>query len=170
MTPGPPRAHARPTSRTGRTGPPVMPTVSLRFSALPAHVRTARLVAAALARRTGVDEGLLDEVRLAVGEACSRAVSLHQQHCPTEPVEVRLSDENGRFSVVVADAAPGDRGEAAEAALPAVDVMGGLGEAADPLADPLAPQVGLAVLAGLVDDLTVSREPTGSTVRMAWPA
>ena len=52
-----------------------MATVELRFSALPAHVRTARLVAAAVARRAGVDEAVLDEVRLAVGEACSRAVA-----------------------------------------------------------------------------------------------
>ena len=41
----------------------------------PAHVRTARLVAVAVARRAGVDEDVLDEVRLAVGEACSRAVA-----------------------------------------------------------------------------------------------
>ena len=54
-----------------------MATVELRFSALPEHVRTARLVAAAVARRAGVDEAVLDEVRLAVGEACSRAVGLH---------------------------------------------------------------------------------------------
>ena len=45
-----------------------MATVELRFSALPAHVRTARLVAAAVARRSGVDEAVLDEVRLAVGD------------------------------------------------------------------------------------------------------
>ncbi|MEV7908395.1 ATP-binding protein, partial [Streptomyces anulatus] len=44
-----------------------MATVELTFSALPAHVRTARLVATAIARRTGVEESLLDEVRLAVG-------------------------------------------------------------------------------------------------------
>ena len=51
-----------------------MPTVEVSFTALPAHVRTARLVATAVARRSGVAESLLDEVRLAVGEACSRAV------------------------------------------------------------------------------------------------
>lgn len=142
-----------------------MPTVALRFTALPAHVRTARLVAAALARRTGIDEGVLDEVRLAVGEACSRAVSLHQRHCPQEPVEVRLTDDEGRFAVVVLDAAPVDDGE--DRTMPAVEAMG---TTSDPLADPLAPQVGLAVIAGLVDDLTVSAGRDGSTVRMAWPA
>ena len=50
-----------------------MPTVEVSFTALPAHVRTARLVATAVARRSGVDEALLDEVRLAVGRA--RALS-----------------------------------------------------------------------------------------------
>ncbi|HZG94399.1 MAG TPA: ATP-binding protein, partial [Mycobacteriales bacterium] len=60
--------------------------VELQIGALPAHVRTARLIAAAVARRCGVDDAVIDEVKLAVGEACSRAVSLHAEHAPTEPV------------------------------------------------------------------------------------
>ena len=56
-----------------------MATVELLFSALPEHVRTARLVAAAVARRAGVDEAVLDEVRLAVGEACTTP----WLHCPS---------------------------------------------------------------------------------------
>ena len=59
-----------------------MATVEVTFTPLPVHVRTARLVATAVARRSGVAESLLDEVRLAVGEACSRAVEAHQRHCP----------------------------------------------------------------------------------------
>jgi serine/threonine-protein kinase RsbW len=70
-----------------------MPTVEVSFTALPAHVRTARLVATAVARRSGVDEALLDEVRLAVGEACSRAVEAHRS----------LTDQAGRFEVEVTD-------------------------------------------------------------------
>src|SRR3984885_7151229 len=65
--------------------------------------RPARLVAAAVARRSGVDESLLDEVRLAVGEACSRAVEEHRLHCPTEPVRLALTEEAGRFEVEVTD-------------------------------------------------------------------
>src|SRR3954454_10052620 len=83
-----------------------MTTVTVRFSALPAHVRTARLVAAAVARRSGVDEAVLDEVRLAVGEACSRAVDLHRRHCPSEPVTLSLTDAGTSFHVEVVDAAP----------------------------------------------------------------
>src|ERR1700689_3800393 len=75
---------------------PQMATVEISFTPLPAHVRTARLVAAAGARRSGVDEALLDEVRLAVGEACSRAVEAHRLHCPAEPVRIALTDQAGR--------------------------------------------------------------------------
>ena len=80
-----------------------MPTVEVSFTALPAHVRTARLVATAVARRSGADEALLDEVRLAVGAACSRAVEAHRLHCPAEPVRLALSDVPGRFEVEVTD-------------------------------------------------------------------
>src|SRR5229473_3085992 len=65
-----------------------MATVEMSFTPLPVHVRTARLVATAVARRSGVQEALLDEVRLAVGEACSRAVEAHRAHCPAEPVRI----------------------------------------------------------------------------------
>ena len=82
-----------------------MATVEMSFTPLPVHVRTARLVATAVARRSGVDEALLDEVRLAVGEACSRAVEAHQAQCPAEPVRVELTGADGRFEVVVTDAA-----------------------------------------------------------------
>src|SRR5713226_6542367 len=83
-----------------------MATVEVSFTPLPAHVRTARLVATAVARRSGVDEALLDEVRLAVGEACSRAVEAHRRHCPAEPVKIEMTDQGERFVVVVSDHAP----------------------------------------------------------------
>ena len=83
-----------------------MATVEVTFTPLPAHVRTARLVATAVARRSGVDETLLDEVRLAVGEACSRAVEAHRRHCPAEPVKIEMTDQGERFVVVVSDQAP----------------------------------------------------------------
>ena len=70
-----------------------MATVEVTFTPLPAHVRTARLVATAVARRSGVDEALLDEVRLAVGEACSRAVEAHRRHGDVQRVDqVRVEE------------------------------------------------------------------------------
>ena len=97
-----------------------MPTVELRFTALPEHVRTARLVAVSLARRAGVEEQMLDEIRLAVGEAASRAVGRHLTSCPSEPVLVRLTDGSGTFIAEVLDVA-GEYDADAVRALPAED-------------------------------------------------
>src|ERR1700758_2341924 len=83
-----------------------MATVEVTFTPLPVHVRTARLGATAVARRSGVAESLLDEVRLAVGEACSRAVEAHMLHCPGQPIRVALTDDGEQFEVVVTDAVP----------------------------------------------------------------
>ncbi|KRV47580.1 anti-sigma regulatory factor [Wenjunlia vitaminophila] len=130
-----------------------MATVELRFSALPEHVRTARLVAAAVARRAGVDESILDEVRLAVGEACSRAVGLHRGSGVDQPVRVVLVEDEKKFSIEVGDAVP-------EGAVSA----GAPGEEAGEESE-----MGLAVISGLVDDLEVSSGEEGGTIRMTWP-
>lgn len=152
--------------------------VLLRFTPQPEHVRTARLVAVAHARRVGVEAGLLDEVRLAVGEACSRAVGLHQRHCPGEPVVVVLDavDESGsglvadRFVVTVADkvsgAVPGPR-DSAGAGAPAAQSEAATGEQDEEDLDDA--EMGLAVLTGLVDDLDITSGPDGGSVRMGWP-
>ncbi|KUL55124.1 MULTISPECIES: ATP-binding protein [unclassified Streptomyces] len=137
-----------------------MATVELRFSALPEHVRTARLVAAAVARRAGVDEAVLDEVRLAVGEACTRAVGLHQAGGVTAPVRVALIEDEKQFSIEVGDeaprSAPGDR------------ISGAAGQGEEPEADG-EDEMGLAVISGLVDDVEVTAGESGGLIRMTWP-
>jgi anti-sigma regulatory factor (Ser/Thr protein kinase) len=149
-----------------------MPTVELRITPLPAHVRTARLVAAVLARRAGGDETLIDEVKLAVGEACSRAVGLHQAATGDDDVRVELSDDDKRFVVVVRDCGPPDADTAVAitgepvAELPDLVDVEDLAEG-DP-STPMPPGFGLAVVAGLVDDLDVSVEDGGTAVRMSW--
>jgi len=151
-----------------------MATVEVTFSPLAAHVRTARLVATAVARRSGVAETLLDEVRLAVGEACSRAVEAHQAHCPAEPVKVALTDEAGRFEIEVINTgrlAPGE----APGGLPS-ELAGDAARSKDPAgAEPpgdeglMPPGFSLAVIAGLADDVQVSETAGGTSVRMSWP-
>jgi anti-sigma regulatory factor (Ser/Thr protein kinase) len=160
-----------------------MQTVRLEISPTPAHVRTARLVAVAVARQCGVSESLLDEIRLAVGEACSRAVGLHRLHAPDDLVRIQFSDGD-RFGVAVRDSAPGEPALTA-APDPLVLLSATTGEpppggASEPPGSPgtepfseeaLAAGVGLALLAGLVEDVevTAARDGTGSIVRMSWP-
>jgi serine/threonine-protein kinase RsbW len=153
-----------------------MATVEMSFTPLPAHVRTARLVATAVARRSGVDEALLDEVRLAVGEACSRAVEAHQEHCPAEPVRVALTGSNGRFEVVVTDTAVQHNG-AADAAAPGDRPDGGSRAAGDEPpgaaggpAQAVPAELGLAVIEGLADDVEIACTKAGLSIRMSWPS
>jgi anti-sigma regulatory factor (Ser/Thr protein kinase) len=145
-----------------------MAIVELRFSALPEHVRTARLVAAAVARRAGVAETVLDEVRLAVGEACSRAVGMHHDREDDDrPVTVTLDDGHGRFAIEVNDGVPqpalSEAGLAEGAGLvPDLSANGGL--------DLIENEMGLAVILGLVDDLDVRAGADGGVIRMSWPS
>ncbi len=155
-----------------------MATVEVTFTPLPAHVRTARLVATAVARRSGVDEALLDEVRLAVGEACSRAVEAHRRHCPAEPVKIEMTDQGERFIVVVSDHAPtpsvnpakavGAPGHSAGRGQPAGSADAVYGGDDGGTATPAG--FGLAVISGLADDVRVSSTSSGVSVRMSWPS
>ena len=156
-----------------------MATVEVTFTPLPVHVRTARLVATAVARRSGVAESLLDEVRLAVGEACSRAVEAHQRHCPGQPIRLSLTDDGEQFQVVVTDAVQGSEHDlpAGVSPLAGTGAVGGNGAALGvdfevppggsvPLR--LPEDVGLAVIAGLADDVRIASAAHGTSVTMIW--
>src|SRR6476660_5434677 len=141
-----------------------MPTVRLSFSPEPAHVRTARLVGVAVARRAGVADELIEEIRLAIGEACSRAVALHRAGGLAHMVDVAMTDGE-RFTVRVTDRAPKTAGLGTAPADPEtfLDEPGvplsppGSGKPNGPLTEEaVAAGVGLALLAGLVDDLKVA--------------
>jgi hypothetical protein len=131
-----------------------MPTVELAFSSAPQYVRTARLVAVAMARRAGVPEHLLDEVRLATGEACGRAVARHRRYGVSELVRVKMSDD-GPYVVQVIDACGGVTAPGSPAG-PDYEA-----EEADRMQE--------ALLAALVKDLEVRKGDRSTEVRMTWP-
>ena len=135
-----------------------MATVEVSFTPLPAHVRTARLVATAVARRSGVAESLLDEVRLAVGEACSRAVEENRRSSPGEPVRIALTDQPGRFEVEVSGTGTASAGRTGRPAASSAEGQG------------LPLSFGIAVIAGLADDVQVRETSAGTSIRMSWPS
>src|SRR4051812_40075285 len=109
-----------------------MAYVELTLSPLPAHVRTARLVVVAAARRAGLDDSLVDELRLALGEAASRAVGLHLKHAPNEPVRITVSDDAGGLTVSVADRGPAAEPSSGDIASEILDSAGDQGDVVDP--------------------------------------
>ena len=115
----------------------------------PALVRTVRLVAAAVARRTSRDEEFVEEVRLAVGEACALLVGQDVLRGPVPgPVEVRMRLEDRlRVSVVAT-------GSVAPHDAPTSDIDG---------VEPWA------LLRGLIDDFEISQDAGSTQLSMSWP-
>src|SRR5882724_7073865 len=166
-----------------------MATVTLRLAPRRAHVRIARLVAVAMARRSGVSEETLDEIRLAVGEACGRAVQLHERYGLADLVVLTMVDGD-RFEIAVQDQAPA-KPEADGAAAGGPGPTAGLDASPDAGAEgdgpaapapgrrqpeqdweePLDAGLGLTLLNALVDDITIETNVPGhgTTVRMSWP-
>jgi anti-sigma regulatory factor (Ser/Thr protein kinase) len=120
-----------------------MPESSLTIPPRTDHVRIARMVACAAARRLGLHDEEVDEVRLAVGEAVGRAVQRHTRAASEKPVTMRMVEEP-----------PGLRVEVTDAALDAADEDSGLA---------------MAVITGLVPDAHLSPAPGGGQVlSMSW--
>jgi anti-sigma regulatory factor (Ser/Thr protein kinase) len=122
-----------------------MPTSTIAIPPAPEHVRVVRMVAGAAARRGRVPAELIDEVRLAVGEAVARVVLRHRRADIDEDVVVTIHDDPEAFEVEITDLAPSD--------LP--DIDDGLSIA---LAQALAPHSSMAP------------GPDGvQLVKLAWP-
>ena len=123
--------------------------VTVSIARDPALVRTVRLVAASVARRTTRSEDFVEEVRLAVGEACALLVGPHRGLDATNgPVEVsmRLGE---RLRVAVRAA-----GNVAGQDAPSSDIDG------------IEPW---ALLRGLIDDFEIVTDADGTALTMSWP-
>jgi hypothetical protein len=121
--------------------------ISIAIARDPSLVRTVRLVAAAVARRASSSEDLVEEVRLAVGEACAVMVSgLTGAADSAHDDRIRLQLDIGeRLSVSLSCAGEG---------APVHD-----GTPIDPW----------ALLRGLADDLVVTNRDSSTAVSMSWP-
>jgi hypothetical protein len=120
--------------------------VTIAIARDPALVRTVRLVAAAVARRADCSDSRIEEIRLAVGEAC--AVMIGQSETgdgSAERVQVRLQTDNA-FTVTVIGRLAADESGFAEIGL-----------------DPWA------LLEGLSEELKVSEDNGVTHLRLTWP-
>lgn len=121
-----------------------MATATLTIPPVPGQVRTARLVTTAAARRCGVSEDRIDEIRLAVGEVIARSVLRQQRAGLGDPVVVAITDDDDLFTVRVQDGIAPD----------VSDTDGGLA---------------LSVAESLAFECDVQEEGSGCVIRLAWP-
>ena len=121
--------------------------VTIAIARDPALVRTVRLVAAAVARRSDCKDSLVEEIRLAVGEACAVMIGFDEiRGGSEEQVRVVLSSAGTDFRVMVIGRVEDDD-----------NAFGDIG------LDPWA------LLGGLSEDLAVEEKDGVTSLTMSWP-
>ena len=126
-------------------------TVRLAFPPEARLLGTLRLVVGIVARKAGMGEEGIEDLKVAVSETCAVAVGdLNRAGLP-DPIEVDLVEAPDRFGIEVRDRAPSASGHA---------------DAADGEVDDR--ELGLALVGALVDDLKTSTLDGGGNRTSFW--
>lgn len=137
-----------------------MSWVVMRVAPDAARLGVVRMAITSLARARRLDEGLIEDLRLATTEAAGRSIAAHRTHGICEPVTVEVHITDRDVVVRVADSEPGGPGEAY---LELRD--GALSASGDK--EPQVPEQ-LAVVGGIADELDVRLGMHGTNVTMRW--
>jgi serine/threonine-protein kinase RsbW len=129
----------------------------LEFSSEPDFISTARLFAGAAARYYGCDEDAVQDVKIAISEACTNAVKAHDSALVSMPVRVVVQPTGERIEFQVIDSGGGfERGD-------------GNGDRAND-GDLLESGIGLHIIQALFPDTEVGPNADGgTTVRFSVP-
>jgi serine/threonine-protein kinase RsbW len=131
---------------------------SLEFTSEPDFISTARLFAGAAARYYGCDEDAVQDVKIAVSEACTNAVKAHGSALISTPVRVVVRPDGDRVEFQVVDAGGGFKHEGNG---------GGRRMDAETL---LESGIGLQIIQALFPDTEVGpNSEGGTTVRFSVP-
>jgi anti-sigma regulatory factor (Ser/Thr protein kinase) len=135
-------------------GPGGTATVRLAFPPEPRLLGTVRLVVGIVARKAGMDDEGIEDLKVAVSEACAVAVADLNRADRPDPIELVLLETADRLGIEVRDRAP------PASRLAAVS-------AADGEVDLDDRQLGLALVGALVDDLRIAALEGGGS-RMSF--
>jgi serine/threonine-protein kinase RsbW len=128
----------------------VNPSVSLEIPPRSAYVGVVRLAISALARNSGLTEDRVDDLKIAVSEACANAVLAHSEAGTDENVLVSYSDNGDRLVIEVLDRGEDDRTADSPAAEDSLGISSRL-------------MMSVALLESLVDDCEFLARPGGGT-------
>jgi len=129
-------------------------TVRLAFPPEPRLLGTVRLVVGIVARKAGMDDEGIEDLKVAVSEACAVAVGDLNRAGRPDPIELDLLEAADRLGIEVRDRAP-----PASRLAPL--------SAADGEVDLDDRQLGLALVGALVDDLRIAALEGGGS-RMSF--
>jgi serine/threonine-protein kinase RsbW len=129
------------------------PEISLEIPPRSPYVGVVRLAISALARTSGFTEEQVEDLKIAVSEACANAVIAHEEAGSQDTVSVSYADDGGRVVIEVGDRGRSDDGTPDEEA----DSMG--------ISSRLT--MSMALVESLVDECEfVPREGGGTVTRL----
>jgi anti-sigma regulatory factor (Ser/Thr protein kinase) len=121
--------------------------VRLAFPPEPRLLGTVRLVVGVVARKAGMGEEGIEDLKVAVSETCAVAVGDLNRAGRPDPIEVDLVSSADRFGIEVRDRAPAPTAAAG---------------------DPADRELGLALVGALVDDLKTATLADGGNRTSFW--
>jgi serine/threonine-protein kinase RsbW len=131
--------------------------VTLEIPPRNAHLALVRLVVDSVARIGGrLTDRRLDDLRLAVSEACTNALDAQQEADSDEPVAVSIELDGDTVTVLVTDHAGGF----------AIDDVDPIPAATDPKRLRHERGLGIPLMRSLVDELSFEAIEGGTTVRL----
>jgi len=83
-----------------------MALVRLEIPPRSPYVGVVRLAVSSLARSAGLDEEKVDDIKIAVSEACANAVLNNEEAGVDDPVSITWDEDNGAVLIEVADRGP----------------------------------------------------------------
>ena len=126
------------------------PPVAIQIPPRPEYVGVVRLALGSLARTAGLDEEAIDDLRIAISEACTNAVMANEEAGSSDHVGVTWEAQDSSVIVEISDRGrePGPEDD--------VDTQGFATRTA----------MAEALLKSLVDDYQVTRTPEGTVTRL----
>lgn len=131
-----------------------MATVQLEIPSRPEYVGVVRLAIASLARQVGMEEEAVDELRIALSEACTTAVMTHNEAGLTDPVCVGWDADDAEVSIRVTSKVLPDSPE-------------GVGSTTMSLASRLI--MSQALLESLASKVELEKSDSTTTTRLTFP-
>lgn len=112
-----------------------------------AYVGLARLVVTTAARKAGMDDARVEDLKIAVSEATTNAILARQELGKEDPVVLSFGPRDTRFEVTIRDTGPAFEPDASHD-----DIAGGNSDAPD------SSGLGVTVIRGLTDHVDFLRD------------
>ena len=127
----------------------------------PGYIAMARMFAASVARHLGCDEDVVEDVKVAISEACTNSVKAHRETGNADPIDLRARIGEGDVTFEIVDSGGGFDADLHKAVSES---------AATPASGLYEGSLGLQLIRALFPETEIVTNDGGTTVRFVVPA